>query len=105
MKSRRLSRIRERAVDALRRLREEMGCELYLFGSYAKGTHTLDSDVDVLVISKSFEGLRQPERVSRVRQRLPEDMSFEIIALTPEEFRRLRDRAFYKEISKYWLTI
>ena len=105
MRSQRLYQIRERVVEALRSLKEDEKCEVYLFGSYARGDHALDSDVDVLVVSEGFEGLSRPERVSRIRRKLPEDISFEIIALTPRELEKLKDRAFYREISRYWLRI
>ena len=105
MRSQRLYQIRERAIEALRRLREEMKCRVYLFGSYARGGHLLDSDVDVLVVSESFEGLTHLERVAHVRCRLPEDLPFDITALTPSELERLKDRAFYREVSRYWVEV
>lgn len=105
MKSQKLCQIRERVIEVLRGLKEDMKCEVYLFGSYARGDHLLDSDIDILVVSDGFEGLTHPERVARVRLKLPEDMPFEIIALTPRELQELKDRAFYREISKYWIKI
>ena len=105
MRSQKLYQIRERVIEALRSLKEDVKCEVYLFGSYARGDYVLDSDVNILVVSESFEGLTHPERVSRMRCKLPEDTSFEIIALTPREFEKFKDRAFYREISRYWLKI
>lgn len=31
--------------------------EVYLFGSYAKGTNTQDSDIDVAIVSSEFEDI------------------------------------------------
>ena len=105
MRSRRLYQIREEVIAHLRKLKERTGYEIYLFGSYARGDHLLDSDVDVLVVSEEFEGMSPPERASKVRQMLPEDVAFEIIALTPAEFREFKNTAFYREISRHWLKI
>lgn len=105
MRSRRLSRIREEAVRALRELGEELGAEVYLFGSYAEGTHTLESDVDVVVVSERFEGLSYAERVRLVRERLPERLGFDVIALTPREFEERKGRAFFRSISRRWVRV
>src|SRR3990167_4592098 len=51
------------------RLKEQYGAkEVILFGSYAKGTATADSDIDLLVISESKE--RFYERQASVRRLL-----------------------------------
>ncbi|RLF09306.1 MAG: nucleotidyltransferase domain-containing protein [Thermoprotei archaeon] len=89
----------------LRKLREKLGGEIYLFGSYAKGTHTLESDVDIVVVSERFEGLKRPERVEAVRSMLPEDLGLDIIALTPKEFEEKLGRASYKDISRHWVKV
>lgn len=36
MRSQKLSRIRREVIEALRRIKRELGAEIYLFGSYAK---------------------------------------------------------------------
>ncbi len=103
MRSRRLWEIRERVLRVLEGLSEELGADVYLFGSYARGDHLLDSDVDVLVVSERFEGMAYVDRVAFVRSRLPHDIGFEIVALTPVEFER--GGAFLREISKYWIRV
>lgn len=105
MRSQKLYQIREQVIETLRNLKREVKCKVYLFGSYARGDHLLDSDVDILVVSESFKGLPQPERIAQIRLKLPGDLPFDIIALTPEEHQKLKDRAFYKEISKHWIEI
>lgn len=105
MRSPRLLRIREEVIEALRRLAEELGGEVYLFGSFARGDHLVDSDVDVVVVSEAFRGLDMPSRVAMVRLRLPGEYGFDIIALTPEEFSRALDTALFREASRYWVRI
>lgn len=57
------------------------------------------------MVSEKFRKLSYVERVERLRTRLPENFGFDIIALTPEELREKKKRAFYKEIVKYWIEI
>lgn len=92
-------------LDVLRKLAREINATIYLFGSYAKGDHTLESDVDIIVVCECFEGMKFPDRVKFVRMKLPGDMGFDIIALTPKEFKERMERAFFKDISRYWIEI
>ncbi len=88
MRSRRLWEIRERVLRVLKELSVELGADVYLIGSYARVDHLLDSDVDVLVVSDRFEGMEYVDRVAFVRSKLPHDIGFEIVALTPGELER-----------------
>ena len=56
MRSRRLLETRREIVEALRRVKKEFCAEVYLFGSYARGTHIVDSDIDIIVVSEEFRG-------------------------------------------------
>lgn len=105
MRSQKLSEAREKVLRALSELKEELCAKVYLFGSYAQGTHTLESDVDVIVVSDKFRGLKYPERAASVRIKLPTEIGFDIIPLTPEEFEERKGRVFFKEISKHWIEI
>lgn len=62
---------------------------IVLFGSYASGQATEDSDVDLLVVAKT--SLPPRERYGAVR-RLVADFpaAFDIIVKTPEEYARWR---------------
>ncbi len=104
-RSYKLYETRERVVQILKQLAKELNAIIYLFGSYARGDHLLDSDVDIIVVSEIFRGVRPSERVWIVRSRLPGDLSFDIIALTPEEFEKKKNRIFFREIAKYWIEI
>lgn len=105
MRSRRLLEIRERVLEALRGLAGQLNARVYLFGSYARGVYAVESDVDIVVVSEAFRGLDYVSRVELVRIRLPEDMGFDIIALTPEELEERRERAFFKEVTGYWIEV
>lgn len=73
-----------------RRIGREFGAErVILFGSYAQGTVTEDSDVDLLVVAET--DLPPRERYGAVR-RLVADVptSFDIIVKTPQEYARWR---------------
>ncbi|MEM1810644.1 MAG: nucleotidyltransferase domain-containing protein [Thermofilaceae archaeon] len=105
MRSQRLYETRREVLEALERLARELGATVYLFGSYARGDHTLESDVDVVVVCERFEGMEYAERVALVRLKLPREFGFDIVALTPREFSERSGRAFFKEVSRYWIEI
>ncbi len=105
MKSQKLLEIRKEVIDVLKKLRKELNAEIYLFGSYAKGTYTVESDVDIVVVSEKFKKLSYAERVEMVRTKLPENIGFDIIPLTPEELEEKKKKPFYKTISKHWIKI
>jgi len=73
-----------------RQIGREFGAErVILFGSYARGEITEDSDVDLLVVAETT--LPPRERYGAIR-RLADDFpaSFDIIVRTPEEYHRWR---------------
>lgn len=60
-----------------------------LFGSYAQGQPTEDSDVDLLVVART--ALPPSQRYAAVRQLLADyPAAFDIVVKTPEEFERWR---------------
>ena len=91
------SQIRQVSDEIARRFRPE---RIVLFGSYAYGTPTEDSDVDLLVVLP-FEGReakKSTEIQTAVRIRFPVDL----IAITPD---RLRQRTgmgdfFLREVTQ-----
>ena len=80
----RRSHIKRYAVELARTVRPE---RIILFGSYAYGKPTSDSDVDLLVIMP-HAGHDLQEAV-RIRQRLAAPFPLDLIVRTPEN---LRDR-------------
>jgi len=105
MKSRKLLEIRREIIEALKNLAQELNATIYLFGSYARGDHILESDVDIVVVSPYFKNLSYIDRVEIVRMKLPKHIGFDIIPLTPQEFKEKSRYAFFKEISRYWIKI
>jgi predicted nucleotidyltransferase len=73
--------------------------KIILFGSYASGTATENSDIDLLVISHST--LPRPEREVRLtRQLFGSGVPYDLLVLTPEEMeeRLRRNGPFIREI-------
>ncbi|MEM4640676.1 MAG: nucleotidyltransferase domain-containing protein, partial [Thermofilum sp.] len=71
--------------------------EAYLFGSYAKGTWLKTSDVDLVIVSEDFRGMRFLDRLDLINElqwKAGIRPFVEAIPLTPEEFaERLRESA------------
>jgi predicted nucleotidyltransferase len=63
---------------------------IILFGSYASGRATADSDVDLLVVMPRFRD--RGERVSvKIRQEVPHDFPLDLLVRTPSNVaKRLR---------------
>src|SRR4029077_5918825 len=83
--------------DLLRKLRR-VSDKVVLFGSYAEGTDSAESDVDLLVVTG------QKEEVGRTlnRTRGPKDRKVSPMILTALEFSQLKakDPGFYEQVSK-----
>jgi len=78
------------AIDKIeefgRRIGREFGAErVILFGSYARGAVTRDSDVDLLVIG-SFEG-RSVDRSVQIRMKLRPGFPVDLVVRTAEKVR------------------
>ena len=85
--------IHERLRNISERLKKEYNAEkVILFGSYARGEATEDSDVDILVIAPTKERMiDRMASVSRIIRDLRNGLPISPIVLTPEEFRRKLD--------------
>ena len=70
---------------------------IVLFGSYAKGTATKESDIDILLISKTKVG------IDKITKEIYAKYGKEInpVIMTSEDFKRQKDKAIIKEIIKY----
>ena len=74
--------------------------KVFLFGSRAKGTFHAESDFDLLVVSKDFEGVPWHLRAKDMYVAWTADYPVEFLCLTPEEFERKKTTGFYAEVAK-----
>ncbi len=64
--------------------------KIILFGSYAKGEETDDSDLDILVLKNTKDGFFN--RIRAVRKILqPQRVPMDILVYTPEEFEQKKN--------------
>lgn len=68
----------------------------YLFGSYAKGNNNEWSDIDIALISDSFEGIRIKDKDKIRRIALSVSSNLEILPFKPDDFSS--DNPLAKEI-------
>lgn len=72
--------------------------KIILFGSYAKGTPRVDSDIDIVVISKDFKNLNLRERLEILgltAGRILEPI--EALGYTPQEVKKASPISILKE--------
>lgn len=81
-----------READEVRRfLKRLKGYDIekaILFGSRARGDHLEESDLDLILVSKDFEGIFFTDRISKVYRFWDGDLSLEVLCYTPEEFEK-----------------
>jgi len=91
------------AIDTIKEFSQQIGREfgaerVVLFGSYARGTVSEDSDVDLLVIC-SFEGKSVDQSV-RIRMKLRPQFAVDLLVRTPDKVRQRMEMGddFLREI-------
>ena len=62
--------------------------KMILFGSQATGKTHGDSDVDIMIVSKKFEGVRRLDRAPDLYMKWNLNYPVDILCYTPEEFSR-----------------
>ena len=82
-------------------VREFAPLKIILFGSYADGTPTEDSDVDLLVVMPILESQPRHQAVE-IRRRIPRRFRMDVIVRSPEEiaYRVLHNDWFLREITQ-----
>ncbi len=60
--------------------------DAYLFGSYAKGYENEWSDIDLAIVSDSFEGIRIKDRDKIRKLTLSVSSSLEVLPFNPKDF-------------------
>ncbi len=102
-----LSEQRERYVAALARDLDDVVRQLsrmpevqkvILFGSYAAGRRDLLTDLDILVVMDS--PLDFVARNVELARRLRAGVALDLLAYTPQEMERMRDRPFLRHVLK-----
>jgi len=91
------------AMRQIEEFGQRIGCEfgaerVILFGSYARGEVTEDSDVDLLVIGR-FQG-RSVDKSVEIRLKLRPNFPLDLLVRTPEKVRQRIEMgdSFIKEI-------
>ncbi len=74
-----------------------------LFGSYAKGTNSQYSDIDLAVVSNDFEGKRLFDNIKLINAALKSSIDLETHPYRPEDF--TEDNPFVKEILAHGIRI
>jgi predicted nucleotidyltransferase len=62
--------------------------QIIIFGSYANGAPTDDSDVDVLVVMPLARGHRDVHLAAAIRERVPATFPMDVIVRSPQEIAR-----------------
>lgn len=89
-----LDRKRAETLDDLVILiKENFNTELVLlFGSRARGDNLIESDYDIIIVSKDFEGINFIKRMGMVQDLWDGLYRLEAFCYTPEEFERKRNQ-------------
>ncbi|MBS7621572.1 nucleotidyltransferase domain-containing protein [Candidatus Bathyarchaeota archaeon] len=64
-----------------------------LFGSTIYGERLRDSDIDLIVVSKDFEGMPFEERILILQKHWKHSVMLEAFGFTPTEFEKLKDKS------------
>jgi len=64
-----------------------------LFGSTVYGERLRDSDIDLIIVSKDFEGVPFEKRMLILQKHWKHDVMLEAFGFTPKEFEKLKDKS------------
>ena len=96
----------KRLFDFVKRLDAEIGVEqAFLFGSTAKKRRRTNSDVDIIIVSKGFEGMPEQKRQGFIQHRWRYIEDIEALTYTPKEFKAVKERVLMKEILAYAIDL
>ena len=85
-----VSRFVREKLDAIKR--EYSPSRLIVFGSRAVGSPREESDIDVIVVSEQFRGVRYPIRMGQFLIRIRPHVHVDALCYTPEEFDEMLKR-------------
>ena len=85
--------------------------KIILFGSRARGDELKNSDIDLIIVSRTFEGMHFTDRVSLIlrilwkTKTLP-SIDMDILCYTPEELRKKsKEISIVKEALRYGIQL
>jgi predicted nucleotidyltransferase len=92
----------QRMEEALGRVVDQLSAipgvrRVSVFGSYARGRCDLLSVLDILVILETSDTM--PERLAQLYRQLDAPVDLDLVAWTPAEYVRMRDRPFGRMIA------
>jgi len=99
----------ERVVAAIRRHMPD--ARIVLFGSRARGDALKESDIDLIVVSRAFEGMSFTDRATHVlkilwREGALPPVDVDLLCYTPEEFEeRRREISIVREALRYGVEL
>ncbi len=80
--------------------------EVLLFGSVARGDFRVDSDFDLIVVSRDWGRLPYTRRLDILYRVWDEPRDATLVPLTPEELlERMEKSVALKDASRYWVRI
>ena len=89
----------DKLAEFLKVVDAKIGVEkVLLFGSTAKHKRKNESDIDLIVVSKSFKGLSSLERGNILLEDWPFVEELDLLMYTPEEFEKVSKRPLVKEM-------
>jgi len=74
----------KKKLEAIRKLYAPQ--HLIVFGSRATGSATVDSDIDIIVVSEHFRDVRYVKRMGEFLVNIRPDVHVDALCFTPEEF-------------------
>lgn len=87
----------EKVILCLKKLFKNLNKEIkidkaILFGSRAREDYLYNSDVDLIIVSKNFKGMKFQDRTAIIFSYWDEYIDLEVLCYTPEEFERMKKR-------------
>ena len=80
--------------------------QMYLFGSRARGTAKKWSDVDLLLVSKAFQGKKSLKRAPPLHMAWDLEYPVDFICLTPKEFEaKKKEFGIVQEVLKHGIRL
>ena len=85
-----MDREKDKVISLLQHFKEKIKEKIdvekvIFFGSRLKGDNTADSDIDLLIVSSDFEGIKYFKRASNLYYIWDQPYDIDIICLTPDE--------------------